>query len=179
MASYLSRYARAFADVLFESHLNVKEAQQQLEDFGSAWHESRELREYMLAPSVSVNEKVRLLDKLNARLGMSQQTRNFIAVLIRNGRLPAFDEIAAEFRLEVNRRLNIFEARVISARGLDSLERSELEKQIAAITGGQVDAHFEEDKSLIGGIVVQIGSTVYDGSVRGRLSRLHRELAAD
>lgn len=178
MASYSSRYAQAFADVLFEAHLNPKDAQQQLADFGAAWHESRELREYLLDPSVPTGEKVSLLDKLNAKLGMSQQARNFVAVLIRNARLSGFDEVVAEFRREVNRRLGISEAKVISARKLDDSERRDLEQQIAGMAGGKVEARFEEDSSLIGGAIVQIGSTVYDGSVRGRLDRLRDRLAA-
>ena len=178
MASYVSRYAQAFADVLFESHLNAKDVQRQLADFGAAWHESRPMREFLLDPSFPVEQKVAFLDKLNARLGMAQQTRNFIAVLIRNDRIGGFDEVADEFRREINRRLGISEAKVISARRLDDQERRDLEKQIAALTGGQVEAHFEEDASLIGGAIVQVGSTVYDGSVRGRLERLREELVA-
>lgn len=178
MASYVSRYAQAFADVTFESHLNAKDVQRQLADFGAAWHESRPMREFLLDPSFPVDQKVAFLDKLNAKLGMAQQTRNFIAVLIRNDRIGGFDEVADEFRREINRRMGIFEAKVISARRLDEQERRELEKQIAGLTGGQVEAQFEEDASLIGGAIVQVGSTVYDGSVRGRLERLREELVA-
>jgi F-type H+-transporting ATPase subunit delta len=65
---------------------------------------------------------------------------------------------------------------VISARPLEEQERRDLEKQIGALTGGQVEAQFEQDSSLIGGAIVQVGSTVYDGSVRGRLDRLREEL---
>jgi F-type H+-transporting ATPase subunit delta len=86
--------------------------------------------------------------------------------------------VLAEFRREINQRLNISEAKVISARKLEEAERRDLEKQIAGLTGGQVDAQYEEDSSLIGGAVVQVGSTVYDGSVRGRLDRLREELTA-
>lgn len=178
MASYVSRYAQAFADVAFESHLNAKDIQRQLADFGAAWHESRPMREFLLDPSFPVDQKVAFLDKLNAKLGMAQQTRNFIAVLIRNDRIAGFDEVVNEFRREINRRLGISEAKVISARRLEEQERRDLEKQIAALTGGQVEAHFEEDASLIGGAIVQVGSTVYDGSVRGRLERLRHDLSA-
>jgi F-type H+-transporting ATPase subunit delta len=178
MASFVSRYAQAFADVVFESHLNAKEALRQLEDFGSAWNESRELRAYLIDPSVALDRKIALLDKLNAKLKMSQQARNLIAVLIRNNRLSSFAEIAAAFRAEVHRRLGIFQAAVTSARTLDTQEKNDLEKQIAKLTGGQVEAQYAEDASLIGGVIVQVGSTVYDGSVRGRLGRLHDELAA-
>jgi F-type H+-transporting ATPase subunit delta len=176
MASFVSRYARAFAEVVFESKLDAKAVQGQLADFAGAWHESRELRDFLLDPSFPVEQKVSLLDKLNAKLKMSQQTRNFIAVLIRNDRIGGLDEVIAEFRREVNQQLGIHEARVISARRLDEPERRELEKQIAGLTGGTVDAQFEEDSSLLGGAVVQVGSTVYDGSVRGRLDRLREEL---
>lgn len=178
MASYASRYARAFADVVFESHLNAKEAERQLGDFGAAWKESRELREFFVDPSFPVDQKVALLDKLNAKLQMAQPTRNFIAVLIRNNRIAGFEEVAAEFGREVNQRLGIQEARVTSARPLDENERRELEADIARRTGGQVEASYQVDKSLIGGVVVQAGSTVYDGSVRGRLDRLRQELTA-
>ena len=178
MALFASRYARAFADVIFEERLDAKAAQQQLADFGAAWHESRPLREFFLDPSFPVEEKVALLDKLNAKLKMAPTTRNFIAVLIRNDRIAGFDDVVAEFRREINRRLGIFEARVVSARALDQQERRALEQQIAGLTGGQVEAQFEEDPSLIGGAVVQVGSTVYDGSVRGRLDRLREELTA-
>jgi F-type H+-transporting ATPase subunit delta len=176
MASFAFRYAQAFVDVVFEAHLNAKDAQKQLDDFGAAWHESRPLREFFLDPSFPVEQKVAFLDKLNAKLGMSQQTRNFIAVLIRNNRIAGFDEVVADVRREFNRRLGISEAKVISARPLEEQERRDLEKQIGALTGGQVEAQFEQDSSLIGGAIVQVGSTVYDGSVRGRLDRLREEL---
>lgn len=176
MASFVSRYARAFVDVVFEGKLDAKAVQQQLADFADAWHESRELRDFFLDPSFPVEERVAFLDKLNAKLRMTKETRNFIAVLIRNNRIAGLDDVLAEIRREVNERLGISEAKVISARKLDDTERRELEKQIATLTGGTVEAQYEEDSSLLGGAVVQVGSTVYDGSVRGRLDRLREEL---
>jgi F-type H+-transporting ATPase subunit delta len=178
MALFASRYARAFADVIFEMKLNAKSVQGQLADFAAAWHESRDLREFFTDPSFPVDQKVSFLDKLNAKLKMGQQTRNFIAVLIRNDRIAGLDSVIAELRRELNQRLGISEAKVTSARKLDDQERKELEQQIAALTGGTVEAQFEEDSSLLGGAVVQVGSTVYDGSVRGRLDRLREELTA-
>ena len=178
MAIFASRYARAFADVIFESKLNAKDVQRQLADFAGAWHESHDLREFFLDPSFPLEQKIGLLDKLNAKLKMAQTTRNFVAVLVRNDRIAGFDDVAAELRREINQRLGISEAKVISARKLDEKQRKDLEKQIAELTGGTVEAQFEEDSALLGGAVVQVGSTVYDGSVRGRLDRLREELTA-
>ncbi|HEX4310124.1 MAG TPA: ATP synthase F1 subunit delta [Acidobacteriaceae bacterium] len=176
MSSFASRYARALADVVFETKLDAKDVQKQLADFAAAWHESHELREFFIDPSFPLDQKVAFLDKLNTKLKMAPQTRNFLAVLIRHDRIVGLDDVLAEFRREINRRLGISEAKVISARKLDDQQRKELEKDIAQLTGGTVDAQFEEDGSLLGGVVVQVGSTVYDGSVRGRLDRLREEL---
>lgn len=178
MAAIAAPYARAFADVVFEAHLNANDVQQQLNDFVAAWRESADLRELFLDPSFPSDQKVAILDKLNARLGMSVQVRNFIAVLIQHDRLNMLDEILAEYRKEMNRRLGISEVQVTTARPLDADERQEIERRVAALTGTQVQATYHEDKSLLGGVVVRVGSTVYDGSVKGRLDRLKEQLAS-
>jgi F-type H+-transporting ATPase subunit delta len=178
MAAIAAPYARAFADVVFEAHLNANDVQQQLNDFVAAWRESADLREVFLDPSFPSEQKVAILDKLNARLGMLVQVRNFIAVLIQHNRLDVLDDVLSEYRKEVNRRLGISEVQVTTARPLDANERQGIEQKVAAMTGTQVQATYHEDKSLLGGVVVRVGSTVYDGSVKGRLDRLKEQLAS-
>ena len=178
MASIAGPYARAFADVVFEAHLNARDVQKQLDDFVGAWHESADLREVFLDPSFPIEQKVTILDKLNARLGMQVQVRNFIAVLIQHDRLNVLDEVLTEYRKEVNQRLGISEVHVTSARPLAADEKQGIEQKVAAMTGTQVQATFHEDKSLLGGVVVRVGSTVYDGSVKGKLDRLKAQLAS-
>jgi F-type H+-transporting ATPase subunit delta len=104
--------------------------------------------------------------------------RNFLAVLISRERLAALTEIVEEYRLEMNRRLQISDAEVLTARPLQEQERAKLEREVAELAGTRVNATFLEDKSLIGGAIVRIGSTIYDGSVRGRLERLRERLVS-
>ena len=179
MAALAAPYARALADVITEAHVDAAQVESQLGDFGGAWHESAPLREVFLDPSFSLEEKVAILDKLNTRLQMSGEVRNFIAVLIRHDRLHFFDEIAQEFRREMNRRLGISEVEVTTAHKLDDASRASLEAQIAGLTKSRIAATFQEDPALMGGVIVRLGSTVYDGSIRGRLDRLEQELAAN
>jgi F-type H+-transporting ATPase subunit delta len=178
MAAIAAPYARAFADVVFEAHLNANDVQLQLNDFLAAWREAADLREVLLDPSFPAEQKISILDKLNARLGMSEQVRNFIAVVIQHDRLYVLDEILAEYRKEVNRRLSISEVQVTTARPLDADERQGIEQEVAALTGTQVQATYNEDKSLLGGVMVRVGSTVYDGSVKGKLARLKEQLSS-
>jgi F-type H+-transporting ATPase subunit delta len=100
-------------------------------------------------------------------------------VLISHERLGALGEILEEYRLEMNRRLSISDAEVVTARPLPEQERKKLEVQVAELAGTRVIATFREDKSLIGGAIVRIGSTIYDGSVRGRLERLKERLVSN
>ncbi|WP_158751378.1 ATP synthase F1 subunit delta [Acidobacterium sp. S8] len=178
MAAIAAPYARAFAAVVFEAHLNPNEVQQQLDDFVATWKEGADLREIFLDPSFAADQKVGILDKLNTRLGMSQLVRNFIAVLIQHDRLNLLDEVLAEYRKEVNRRLGISEVQVTTARPLADDERKSIEQKVAEMTGTQVQATYHEDKSLLGGVVVRVGSTVYDGSVKGKLDQLKEQLAS-
>jgi F-type H+-transporting ATPase subunit delta len=178
MAAIAAPYARAFADAVFEAHLNAQDVQKQLDSFLTAWWESDDLREVFLDPSFPADQKIAILDKLNERLGMGKQVRNFFAVLIQHDRLDILSEILVEYRREVNQRLDISEVHVTSARRLETDERQGLEQKIAAMTGTQVQATYHEDKSLLGGVVVRVGSTVYDGSVKGRLDRLKEQLAS-
>ena len=178
MAAIAAPYARAFADVVFEAHLNAGDVQKQLDDFNAAWHESSDLREVFLDPSFAADQKVGILDKLNTRLGMQVQVRNFIAVLIQHDRLNLLDEVLAEYRRVVNQRLGISEVQVTTARPLADDERNSIEQKVAQLTGTQVQATYHEDKALLGGVVVRVGSTVYDGSVKGKLDRLKEQLAS-
>ncbi|HEV2465130.1 MAG TPA: ATP synthase F1 subunit delta [Acidobacteriaceae bacterium] len=180
-AAFAARYARALADVIFSpdasAHLKPERAHSQLNDFAAAWRESADMREFLLDPSFPAARKVAFLDKLNTRLGMSQPIRNFIAVLINHDRLSGFEEILSAFHSEMNARLNIAEVEVTSARELDQDERAAIEAQAARLTGSAIHARFRDDASLMGGIILKIGSTVYDDSVRGRLDRLREQLA--
>ena len=179
MAVFAARYARALADVVLDAKLNTTEVEQQLEDFAATFAGSKDLKELLLNPSISAQKRVAILDKINSRVGCGPQVRNFLAVLIRHERLGALGEILEEYRQEMNRRLSISDAEVVTARPLEDQERAELEGHVSVLAGhNKVNATFREDKSLIGGAIVRIGSTIYDGSVRGRLERLKERLVS-
>jgi F-type H+-transporting ATPase subunit delta len=178
MSIFAARYARALADVVLEAKLNPAEVQQQLEDFAATFAGSKELREVLLNPSFPTAKRVAILDAVNKRIGCGPKVRNFLAVLISHERLAALSEIVEEYRLEMNRRLEISDAEVLTARPLQEQERAKLEREVAELAGTRVHATFRQDKSLIGGAVVRIGSTIYDGSVRGRLERLRERLVS-
>jgi len=178
MAAFVARYARAFADVVTDSKLNAAAIDRQLNDFLATLDGSPELAEFFVNPSIAATQKVAILDKMNAKLGMQKELRNLLAVLINNDRIGQVHAVAQGYRAELQERMGIRQAEVITARSLDERERAELVVEIGKLAGSRIEATFKLDKDILGGTVVRIGSTVYDGSVRGRLERLRDALVA-
>ena len=178
MAAFAARYARAFADVVESDKLNPEEVKQQLEDFAATFAGSKDLTELLLNPSIPVKKRVAILDAVNGKVGCGPKVRNFLAVLISHERLGALHEIVQEYQLEMNRRLSIADAEVVTARPLGDKEQQELASRVAEVAGTRVNATFRQDASLLGGAIIRIGSTIYDGSVRGRLERLKERLVS-
>jgi F-type H+-transporting ATPase subunit delta len=170
------RYAHAFASVATASHLDVAAAQQQLNDFSETLDGSIQLREVLMDPSITSEQKLKVLDAIASRIGMFPQARNFIAVIIDHQRLGELSEILAEYHAAADEQSNIAEAEITSAHPLNDQDRAELESQVAKLAGGRVRATYLQDATLLGGAVVRIGSTVYDGSVRAQLQQLKQKL---
>src|ERR1700733_7838319 len=170
------RYAHAFASVADSSHLDVAAAQQQLNDFSGTLAGSRELREVLMNPSIANEQKLKILDAIAGRIGMFPQVRNFIAVIMDHQRLAELDEILTEYHAVADDQSGLTEAEVTSARPLNGQDRAELEAQVAKLAGGRVRTTYSQDASLLGGAVVSIGSTVYDGSIRTQLQQLKQKL---
>ena len=179
MAAFVARYANAFAEVVTDAKLDTAAIEQQFSDFLATWEGSAELRTLFESPAVSAVQKVEILDKLNAKLGMLKELRNLIAVLISNDRIGQVVEVAAAYRSILQRQLGIQQAQIVTARELSKQEQTALVAEVGKLANSRIEAIFELDKSVLGGTVVRIGSTVYDGSIRGRLERLKEQLTAE
>jgi len=178
MTIIATRYARAFAEVVIDLKLDPDKALSELNGLAALFKASPELRTVLANPAVAHKQKLALLDAIISRLGASRPLRNFAAVLIDQGRIAQIAEIAEKFRDELNQHLGIAEAQVNSARELTPEEKQLLEKEMARITGKVVRASYSRDKNLLGGAVVRIGSTIYDGSVRGQLRKIKEQIVA-
>jgi len=176
MPSAVGAYARAFADVVVSDKLDAATIVGELHALEALLDGNARLRRILENPSIPGAGKRGLLDGIAMRQGMTRQARNFIAVIIDHLRLPLFGKIVKQVEVELNHRLGLTDADVTSARELAVGEKEVLEGQISAMTGKKVRARYEEDPSLLGGVVVKVGSTVYDGSVKGQLSRIRERL---
>jgi len=179
MAAAAQLYARAFADAATDAKLDLTAAMHQLEQFGAAFAVSRELRELMVNPAVPLDQKLKVVNALCAKIHALPQVGNFLAVLLQRDRMGELPEIVEETAKELDRRAGIVVAEIVTARELNAEQRKQIEHRVAAMTGqGKVRATYVEDKSLLGGMKVRLGSTVYDGSIAGQFERMKQQLAS-
>jgi len=172
VASVASTYARAFADVVVDLHLDASRAIAGLRRIAALLAESIELRRVWENPAVPAEQKRGLLDAIVRREGIEPQVRNLVAVLIDHRRLHFLARIVEQLEKELDARMGFADAEITSARELGDTEKRALEAQVAKTTGKKVRARYGLDPSLLGGAMVRVGSTLYDGSVRGQLERI-------
>lgn len=177
MAAVAGRYARAFAEVVAAQKLDPDKTASELDDLAAMISENQDLRNIFQNPAVDHTQKLALLDAIIKKTGGSRILRNFMAVLVDHHRVGQMKEIARMFRRELDDRMGIADAQVSSARELGATERKDLERQLATVTGKKVRASYSEDATLLGGAIVRMGSTIYDGSVRGQLEKIKQQIA--
>ncbi|MGC2111504.1 MAG: ATP synthase F1 subunit delta [Candidatus Korobacteraceae bacterium] len=177
MAAIASRYARALVEVVLEQKLDADSVRQQLNTIVGAVHESVELRKVWESPAISPEQKRAVLDAIVKQIGAVKAVRNFFAVLIDHRRIAMLDDIVRQFGVELDAQLGFAQAEISSARPLSTDEQREVETQVERITGKKVRARYVSNPELLGGVMVKVGSTIYDGSVRGQLERIRLELS--
>lgn len=178
MAAIASRYARALVEVVLSDEIDPAVATQQLRSFVDAVKESIELRRVWESPALLPEQKRAVLDSIAREIGALKQVRNFMAVLIDNRRIPMLEQIARQFQVELDAQLGFAEADITSARPLSAEEQRGIESRVERLTSKKVRARYSANSALLGGITIRIGSTIYDGSVRGRLQKLKEQLSA-
>src|SRR5579883_3177108 len=174
-----SRYARALVDVVAgpQSAVDPAAALEQLRGVEALIAGSVDLRNALLSPAVSPSRKRAVTAQLTGGLGLAKSVRNFLYVLIDHRRVADFSSIVDAFEALLDERLGYVRADVASARPLPDEQRKRLEAEISSVAGKKAKLKFTVDPALVGGVVARIGSTVYDGSVRGQLDKLRVMLA--
>jgi F-type H+-transporting ATPase subunit delta len=179
MASAVAnRYARALADLVLGpgSPLPAQEAVAQVKAVAQMIAGSWELRNALLTPAIQTSRKRAVMEKLLERIPVAPLIRNFVFVVIDHRRAGMMSEIGEAFDLIVDERLGYVRAEVTSAMPLDGRRQGNLETELSRLTGKRMRLRFDQDPELVGGLVARIGSTMYDGSIRGELQVLRRQL---
>ncbi|MGB2669147.1 MAG: ATP synthase F1 subunit delta [Candidatus Acidiferrum sp.] len=177
MKSASLQYANALADVSLAQGA-ADSALKQLADFGAAYAISPELRNFLTSPGVPRSAKHGVIEKIAARVGAGKIIRNFLFVIADHQRTHILPEIIATFQDVIRQRQGIAEAEITSAAELSAAQKKKFAQTLERLTGKKIQAKYTLDPALLGGAVVRVGDTIYDGSVRNSLNELRARLAA-
>jgi F-type H+-transporting ATPase subunit delta len=172
------QYANALADIALAQGAAATVVQQ-LGDFSAAYGESAELRNVLSSPAVSQEAKRGIAEKVATRLGASKIVRNFLCVVIDHQRTQLLPEIFEKLQNVLRDRQGVTEAEIFSAVSLNEAQKKEMTQTLERVTGKKVEAQFSLDSSLLGGALVRVGDTIYDGSLRNRLEGMRERLTAE
>jgi F-type H+-transporting ATPase subunit delta len=178
LRSAAAEYATALADVAIASG-RAEVLRQEVRSFADLAAGSADLRNFLSSPAISRAAKQELLEKLVTFTGGSKELRNFLFVLVDHHRTALVAEISREFETVLLRRMGVAEADVTSARELSAEQKQKLAGTLQTVTGKKIEARYAVDPTLVGGLVVRIGSTIYDGSVRAQLEQMAARLNSD
>jgi F-type H+-transporting ATPase subunit delta len=178
LSAVATRYANALADVVTAGASAVPPAVAvaELQSFAAALEASAELRNALGTPAVPAGRKRAVIAQIAGILKLSAITRNFLFILVDHRRIAALPEIVRSFELIVDERLGFARAEVSSARELSEAQQRAVSSELERLTGKRLRARYALDETLLGGLVARIGSTVYDGSLRGQLRSLEHRL---
>ena len=178
MRSASLQYANALADIALEQGA-AEPVLKQLMDFNAAYRASAELRSFLGSPAVTREDKHGVVEKLAARLGVSKILRNFLFVVIDHQRTPMLPDMVETYQQVIRQRQGVAEADIASALELNATQKTQLLQTLERLTGKKIQAHYSLDPTLLGGALVRIGDTIYDGSLRNRLHQKRKRLSAE
>jgi F-type H+-transporting ATPase subunit delta len=174
----MEELAQVYARSLFQAALEngkLDELREQLGQFADALEQNRELAVFFFSPYFSTTEKREALDTLLD--GADELFVNFLSLLIENHRMPVIFRIRGEYeRLweEENRTLPV---EITSAIALDDATTESLGKTIGERAGRKVTLAARVDPDILGGIIIRVGNSILDASIRNRLEQLRRHVA--
>ncbi len=177
----VNRYAHALADVVTGPNFGAPpaEAVAQLRTFYSSTNTVPQLQTVLASPAVPKARKRAVIRSIAGTLGLKQIIVNFLLVLSDRGRWHALHEVIDSLDAVLDAHLGFERAEVRSAYELSNQQREELSRELERIAGKKIRLQVAVDPGLIGGVTARVGSTVYDGSVRGQLAKMRQTLAAN
>ncbi len=169
------RYAKALAD-LSEAKKGVDKAKADLIAFVGAVGSQPEMQKLFTSPVFTPENRKAVVNELAARLNLQKDTVRFLEHLAETGRIRIVREISEAFSEILAERQNRASVKLTTAAALNNGDAGELKKQLEAVTGKNVEIEVKVDASLIGGARAQIGSVIYDGTIKSQLAKMRSQL---
>jgi F-type H+-transporting ATPase subunit delta len=173
-----TRYARALLGAL-ATPVEQDLADEFLSALASSVKTNAEFRGFLLDPASPASAKKSILENLCTSRGVPGRVKTFLGLLVDNARLASLPSIAEVFHFERESGQGIVSATLTAAAALTPEHQARATEALGKLTGRRVNLTIQIDPELLGGAVAQVGSVVYDGSLKTQLARLRRTMGEE
>jgi F-type H+-transporting ATPase subunit delta len=173
--SIARRYAKALAEI-GETHGTLQDLLRELDSIEALVRANTDLQRLVAFPLIAPSKRAAAFDAILEKAGASPMLRKFFTVVTQAARLSLLHDIVASFHDLVDEKMGVVEARITSAQALSGTQSTRLAASLATRTGKTIRIKWHQEPALLGGLRVQLGSTVYDASLQGRLRLLKAQL---
>lgn len=178
LSAVATPYAMALLDLAVDTG-TLSTVRGQIDRIDALYAKSPELQVAFGNPTISTDERKKVVQSLAVSLALSPTTKNFLLVLAEKGRLAALPDIAAVLGRLADERTGVAKAEVVSTAPLDAGQMARLQATLGTMTGKTVTLSNTVDPSLIGGLRVSVDGKVYDTSVAMQLRKLREAILSD
>ena len=175
LSSTAAKYASALADVAFEQGVSERVGEE-IAGFLELDTPHEELQETLANPALPLDVKQNIVRGIAGKAGYHRSVLNFLLVLLERNRIGQLTEILDAYSWVLDERAGIVQIDVLSAYPLGAATKKRLEETMTKVTRKQVKLEYRIDASLIAGLKLQVGSTVFDGTIQTELDQLRRQL---
>ncbi len=177
MASVAGRYASALFELATEKNV-VGDVERDLTNFQNVLSESADLRQVLASPILSTDEQGNAVSAVLAKMDASDMTIKFFKLITQNRRLPVAGDVVRAFKALASKARGEVAAEVISATALNDEQTAALKASLKDSVGKEVQLTAKVDPSLLGGLVIKIGSRMVDSSLRTKLATMKVALSS-
>ena len=171
-----SKYARALVEVAVESKQESR-VQEQLSDFAGLLASHKELSDALSHPAIPFSAKRNIVEEIGRGATLEPMVVNFVLVLLEHAQIGQFQEVVEAYQEVLDEFRGIVRVRVVSSEELKTEVHERIGEMAASLSGKEVKIDYDVDETLVGGFKLQIGSTIYDGSLQSQLDEIRRRLA--
>ena len=171
------RYAKALVELSEEKKI-VDKTKADLASFIAAVDALPAMQKLFSSPVFTPENKIAVIKDLSGKLGLQPTTLRFVEHLAETGRIRYAKDVYEAFLALLAERLNRATVQLTTAAAINAADLADIKKKLEALTGKQVDIDSQVDASLLGGAKAQIGSVIYDGTIKNQLNKMRDQLAA-
>jgi len=169
------RYARAFFEIA-EADKKLEQYYEELKQFSSIIAGNKDLGGFLANPIFEQESKKKVMEQIIGKLSLSPMTINFLKLLIDKKRIDVLSDIESCYRQMMDETLKKLRVNVKTAFPLSADMLTYIKSSLEKMTGKQVEVSVENDQNLLGGIVIGVGDTLYDGSIKSQLNNMRNLL---